>query len=74
MFGGRFLNARYVNVSWRLLNLAVNSEIDDILSFRSYFQSKGGVGYFLDTRYIYIQYLPSVFPCFLIDLHSDPTV
>ena len=42
MFGGQFLNARYVDLSLRLINLAVRSEGNDILSFRSYFQSKGG--------------------------------
>ena len=42
MFGGQFLNARYVDISLRLINLAVHSESNDILSFRSYFQSKGG--------------------------------
>ena len=41
MFGGQFLNARYENVSSRLMNLAVNSESNDILSFHSYFKSKG---------------------------------
>ena len=42
MFGGRFLNARYVNLSLRLISLANYSESNDILSLRSYFQSKGG--------------------------------
>ena len=42
MFGGQFLNARYVALSRRLINLAVYSESNDILSIRSYFQSKGG--------------------------------
>ena len=42
MFGGRFLNARYVNLSLRLRNLASYSESNDILSLPSYFQSKGG--------------------------------
>ena len=37
-----FLNTRYVDLSLRLINLAVHSESNDILSFRSYFQSKGG--------------------------------
>ena len=41
MFGGRFLHARYVNLSWRLINLSANSEGNDILSFGSYFQPKG---------------------------------
>ena len=36
------LNARYVNLSLRLINLANYSESNDILSLRSYFQSKGG--------------------------------
>ena len=49
MFGGRFLNARYVNLSRRLINLANYSESNDILSLHSYFQSKGGT-FFETTR------------------------
>ena len=39
---GDFLNARYVNLSRRLIHLAVHSESNNILSLRTYFQSKGG--------------------------------
>ena len=42
MFGGQFLNARYVNLSRSLIHLAVHSESTNILSLRIYFQSKGG--------------------------------
>ena len=50
VFVGRFSNPRYVNLSWRLMNLANYSESNDILSLRSYFQSKGGT--FLRHRYV----------------------
>ena len=35
------MNARNVNLSWRLMSLAIYSESNNILSFRSYFHSKG---------------------------------
>ena len=37
MLDGRFLNARYVNLSCRLIDLAVHSDINEILSFNRKF-------------------------------------
>ena len=39
VFSGRLLNARCVNLSWRLIELAVHLESNNILSIHSYFQS-----------------------------------
>ena len=48
MFGGRFLNARHVNLIGRLINLVVHSESNNILSLRS-ISIQMGVGYFFET-------------------------
>ena len=41
----------HIYIKERLINLAVHSESNDILSFRSYFQSKGGT--FFETPGIF---------------------